>query len=72
MSGLKFTLSKVKSFLPDNFSGPKKLYSGQRQSHELSGNDQMQMVFNTEEFLEVSLESWSEWDLNPQPLNSVR
>ena len=29
------------------------------------------MVFTTEEFLEVTIESWSEWDLNPQPTNSV-
>ena len=57
MSGLNFTLSKVTSFLPDNLSEPKKLYAGQRHSHEFSGNDQMQMVFNTEEFLEVALES---------------
>ena len=31
----------------------------------------MQMMFNIEEFLEVAIESWSEWDLNPQSLNSV-
>ena len=24
------------------------------------------------DFLEVAIESWSEWDLNPQPLNSVQ
>ena len=29
MSGLKFTLSHVTSFLPDILSGLKKLYSGQ-------------------------------------------
>ena len=23
----------------------------------------------TEEFLEIAIESWSEWDLNPRPLN---
>ena len=23
----------------------------------------------TERFFEVALESWSEWDLNPRPLN---
>ena len=23
------------------------------------------------DFLEVAIESWSEWDLNPRPLNSV-
>ena len=32
----------------------------------------MQMVLTTEEFLEVVIESWSEWDLNPQPLNFVQ
>ena len=30
------------------------------------------MVFITEGFLEVAIESWSEWDLNPRPLNSVQ
>ena len=30
------------------------------------------MVFITEGFLEVAIESWPEWDLNPQPLNSVQ
>ena len=29
------------------------------------------MVFITEGFFEVAIESWPEWDLNPQPLNSV-
>ena len=29
------------------------------------------MVFSTEGFLEVAIESWPEWDLNPRPLNSV-
>ena len=26
------------------------------------------MVFTTEGLLEVAIESWPEWDLNPQPL----
>ena len=26
------------------------------------------MVFTTEGFLEVAIESWPEWDLNPRPL----
>ena len=30
------------------------------------------MVFTTEGFFEVAIESWSEWDLNLQPLNSVQ
>ena len=30
------------------------------------------MVFTTERLLEVAIESWPEWDLNPQPLNSVK
>ena len=34
-------------------------------------NEQM-MVFTTEEFLVVAIESWSEWNLNPRPLNSVQ
>ena len=29
------------------------------------------MVFPTEGILEVTIESWSEWDLNPQPLISL-
>ena len=32
----------------------------------------MQMLFKIEKFLEVAIESWSEWDLNPRPLNSVQ
>ena len=28
------------------------------------------MVFTTEGFLEVAIESWPGWDLNPRPLNS--
>ena len=30
------------------------------------------MVFITEGFFEVAIESWPEWDLNPGPLNSVQ
>ena len=30
------------------------------------------MVFTSEGFLEVALESWPERDLNPQPLNSLQ
>ena len=30
------------------------------------------MTFTTEGFFEVAIESWPEWDLNPQPLNSVQ
>ena len=30
------------------------------------------MIFTTERFFEVAIESWPEWDLNPQPLNSVQ
>ena len=30
------------------------------------------MVFTTEGFFEVTIESWPEWDFNPQPLNSVQ
>ena len=30
------------------------------------------MVFITERFFEVVKESWPEWDLNPQPLNSFQ
>ena len=28
------------------------------------------MVFTTEGLFKVAIESWPEWDLNPQPLNS--
>ena len=75
MSGLKFTLDEGTSFLPDNLSGLKKyIYSGLRQSHEFSGNKQMQMLdgVTTEEFSEVAIESSSEWDLNSRPLISVQ
>ena len=30
------------------------------------------MVFITEGFFEVAIESWPGWDLNPRPLNSVQ
>ena len=30
------------------------------------------MVFITERFFEVAIESWPEWNLNPRPLNSVQ
>ena len=30
------------------------------------------MVFTTERLFGVAIESWPEWDLNPQPLNSVQ
>ena len=30
------------------------------------------VVFTTKGFLEVTIESWPEWDLNPRPLNSVQ
>ena len=30
------------------------------------------MVFITEGFFEVAIESWLAWDLNPRPLNSVQ
>ena len=32
----------------------------------------MYMIFATEGFFEVDIESWPEWDLNPRPLNSVQ
>ena len=28
------------------------------------------MVFTTEGLLQVAIESWPKWDLNPRPLNS--
>ena len=30
------------------------------------------MVFTTEGLSEVAIESWPEWDLNPEPLNSTQ
>ena len=30
------------------------------------------MVFTTEGFSEVAIESWPEWDLSPQPLKFVK
>ena len=29
------------------------------------------MVFTSEGLFEVAVESWPEWDLNPQQLNSI-
>ena len=30
------------------------------------------MVFTTEGFFEVAMESWAEWYWNPRPLNSTQ
>ena len=30
------------------------------------------LVFTTQGFFEVAIESWPEWDLNPRPLNFVQ
>ena len=30
------------------------------------------MIFTTEGFFEVAIESWHEWDLNPRPVNSIQ
>ena len=30
------------------------------------------MAFTTDGFFEVAIESWPEWDLNPQSLNFVQ
>ena len=30
------------------------------------------MVFTTGGFLETAIEIWPEWDLNPQPMNSIQ
>ena len=30
------------------------------------------MVFTTVGLLEVAIETWPEWDLNPRPLNSFK
>ena len=45
--------------------------------HELSSYIKVKviyiyMVFTTDGFFEVAIESWPEWDLNPRPLNSVQ
>ena len=29
-------------------------------------------MFTTKGFLEVAIESWHKWDLNPRPLNSLQ
>ena len=61
MSGQKFIFSDVTSLRPDDLSGPKKyIYSVLRLSHEFSENAQMQMVFTTEQVLEIAIESWPE------------
>ena len=38
----------------------------------LAKMNRMQIVFTTEELLEVAIETWSELGLNPQPVNSVQ
>ena len=30
------------------------------------------MVFITDGFFDIAIESWPEWGLNPEPLNSVQ
>ena len=30
------------------------------------------MTFTTDRLFEVAIESWHEWDMNPQPLNPVQ
>ena len=30
------------------------------------------MIFISDRFFEVAIESWPEWDLNPPPLNSIQ
>ena len=37
----------------------------------MNPNESIHMVFTTEGFFEVAIESWLEWDLNPHPLNSI-
>ena len=54
MSGLKFTLSDVTSFLPDNFPGLEIIISGMRHHMSLSGK-----------FIKVAIETWSACDWNP-------
>ena len=72
MTDLKFILSDATSLLPTIYLGLKKIYPDLRQSHEFSENERMQMVFTMEELLDVAIEGWPDWDLNPQPLNSVQ
>ena len=31
----------------------------------------MQIVFTTEDFLEIPIKNWSQWNLNPRPLNEL-
>ena len=72
MTDLKFILSDATSLLPTICLGLKKIYPDLRQSHEFSENERMQMVLTMEELLDVAIEGWPDWDLNPQPLNSVQ
>ena len=30
------------------------------------------MIFTTERFIEVAIENWRDWDLNPRPMNSIQ
>ena len=58
MSGLKFTLSDVTSFLPDNLSELIEI---------IFKPEVITWVFKSS-----YRKSWFEWDLNPWPLNSVQ
>ena len=58
-------LSYVRSETHHSIWAFKKSYSDLKQSHKFRKNEQMQMVFTTEEFLEVATENWPKWDLNP-------
>ena len=41
-------------------------------NHISERNERIYMIFSTELFLQVATESWPEWHLNPQPMNSIQ
>ena len=40
-------------------------------NHMSVSESMIHMVFTTDGFFKVAIESWPEWDLNPRPLNSL-
>ena len=58
-------------FYPTTCLGSKKIMAKPEAITWVCRNEQLQIMFTTEEFLQVAIESWSEWNLNPRPMNSV-
>ena len=76
---MKYEIRDFSALTPDNFPRffvflyfqPQSRYS-RTQIRRRKRRRLPAVVFTTEGFLEVAIESWPEWDLNPRPLNSVQ